>query len=263
MNSKIIKIITVTLLLPAMLLCCVSAAADGPEQKGGSEQAEEAPEPDPDPAQPAGEKEVVVTEYKSEESERFLWECLNEYAPSEAIAAGILGMFLRESKYRSDATAHWPTVLKYSGYDQAADFTAMIDAGLADGSTRELFIEKIHYAIGGYGLGQWYGYYLLEDFYDFAQEWGTTIADAEMQCAFAVDSLRNLDELWAELIEMEDPVEAGLYIGRYYDGSVNGYGYIGQLAGELYEKYAGEQAKAEAAEAAEDSSPNMAAEDAA
>ena len=183
------------------------------------------------------EKDFVVTEYKSEESEQYLWDTLSKYSPSDTITAGILAMFWRESFYRSDATAHWATVLKNAWYDQAADFTATIDAGLADGSTKELFIEKVHYAIGGYGLSMWYSAKLLDQFYDFAQEWGTSISDAEMQCAFAVESMKGYEDLWEELQTIKDPALAGARIGLLYDGSSSGYGYIGSQAKILYEKY--------------------------
>ena len=212
---------------------------DGKEDTETSEKAAKNKKESPEAAEAASseEKDFVVTEYKSEESEQYLWDTISKYSPSDTITAGILAMFWRESFYRSDATAHWATVLKNSWYDQAADFTATIDAGLADGSTKELFIEKVHYVIGGYGLGMWYSATLLDQFYDFAQEWGTSISDAEMQCAFAVESMKGYEDLWEELQTIKDPALAGARIGLLYDGSSSGYGYIGSQAKILYEKY--------------------------
>lgn len=183
-------------------------------------------------------KSYVVTEYKSEEAEPFLWECLSRYSPNDAVTAGLLAMFWRESFFRSDSTAHWSEVLMASGIDQPAVFTAEVDAGLANGSTRELFVDTVHYSIGGYGLGQWYGYALLESLYDFAREWGTSIADAEMQCAFAVKSLEEFSEVWEQLVDTNDPQLAGHLIALNYDGTHSGYPFISELAEVYYKKYA-------------------------
>ena len=239
MIKKCMRIFVATLLLFTLPLSGAGmalAAESGGETQQPVEEVRE-PEPDDPEGDSAAAKDFVVTEYKSEESEQYLWDTISKYSPSDTITAGILAMFWRESFFRSDATAHWATVLKNSWYDQAADFTATIDAGLADGSTKDLFIEKVHYAIGGYGLGMWYSTSLLDQFYDFAQEWGTSISDAEMQCAFAVESMKGYEELWEELQTIKDPSLAGARIGLLYDGSSSGYGYIGSQAKLLYEKY--------------------------
>ena len=193
-----------------------------------------------DPQKPAAKVHYVVTEHKSEEAEEFLWDCLSKYSPSDQITAGILAMFWRESFFRSDATAHWGSVLRYTNYDQPADFTAQIDAGLADGSTKELFVEQVNGVIGGYGLSMWYSVHLLESFYDFARERGTSIADAEMQCAFTLESMQDeeYEELWEQLLETNDPAIAGAMIARIYDGTNSGYIYISQMAELYYDKYA-------------------------
>jgi hypothetical protein len=44
----------------------------------------------------------------------------------------------------------------------------MIDAGLKDGSTRDLFLNKDNKRCGGYGLGQWFQQHYLEELYDYA-----------------------------------------------------------------------------------------------
>ena len=216
--------------VPPVTAAPVTAAPPTPEPK--PVEVDFSPEPTPEPP-----KTWTVTEYKSEDSERFLWDCLTRYAPNEQIAAGILAMFWRESSLRSDATAHWSNVLYVTGVDQPAEFTAEIDSGLADGSTRESFAEQVYYVIGGYGLGQWYGYDMLLQFYDFAQSWGTSIADAEMQCAFTVESLRRDEGLWADLLAIENPRSVGWTIAVRYDGTSLGSDSIAQHAEFLYNRY--------------------------
>ena len=185
----------------------------------------------------AASRDPVFTEYKSEQSETFLWECLNKYAPNEVISAGILGYFWRESFFRSDSVSGWATVLAETGVDICTEVTAAIDKGLADASSREMFIYCIREQSGGYGLGQWFSMGYLETLYDFAREWGTSIGDAEMQCAFVVQSLQENTEPWELLLETEDAERAGELIAVYYDGTSVGVGYIGDMALHYYEKY--------------------------
>ena len=182
-------------------------------------------------------RDVVYTEYKSEQSEAFLWECLQKYSPSDTISAGILGYFWRESFFRSDSVSGWATVLAETGVDICREVTSAIDSGLEDASTREQFIYCIREQSGGYGLGQWFSMGYLETLYDFAQEWGTSIGDAEMQCAFVVESLQSNTDLWLQLLVTEDPEEAGELIAIYYDGTAVGVGYIGDMARIYYDKY--------------------------
>ena len=200
------------------------------------------PEPTPEPTsepEPEQPKTWTVTEYKSEDSERFLWDCLSRYSPSDVITASILAMFWRESFLRSDATAHWSETQFVSGSDYAAEFTAEIDSGLADGSTREQFAETVYYVVGGYGLGQWYSYEMLIALYDYAQAWGTSVADAEMQCAFTLENLQTheYEELWAQLLKCRNPYQGGWLIARLYDGTRFGAEGIAHTADYLYSKY--------------------------
>ncbi len=233
MGVKAFQVIIAKLLLPAML-CFGTADLTAPVKETAEQHVEAAAEL---PEQ-AEEASYVVTKHKSEESERYLWDCISRYSPSDVITASIMGMFWRESFFRSDCTAHWTEVLAYTKYDQPTDFTQKIDKGLADGSTREQFVEEVHDAIGGYGLGQWYSEYLLEAFYDYAQEWGTSIADAEMQCAFTVDSLRDNEELWEKLQSTKNPWQAGYDIAVFYDGTRTGYPYIQEMSKVFYDRYA-------------------------
>lgn len=191
----------------------------------------ETPAPTPVP-------EPVITEFKMEESEAYVWECLSKYSPNDVITAGIMGYFSRESEMRSDATAGWSSNLAYTGIDHCVLFREEIDAGLADGSTRDIFIYKARYQYGGFGLGQWSASPYLEELYDFAVERGAqSIGDADMQCEFVVWSIQQNEELWTLLQDVTDPEIAGEYIGRLYDSSPRGAGYMGWKATEFYERY--------------------------
>ena len=123
--------------------------------------------------------------------------------------------------------------------EEVDKFTEKIDTGLIEGSTLEEFIEWSRYHYGGYGLGQWCTVRGLTELYNFAQDWGTSIADAEMQCAFTVFDIQSTyPDLWETLSSIENPTEAGYKIGIFYDGTSYGAGYIGQLANEFYSIYA-------------------------
>ena len=181
----------------------------------------------------------TVTEYKQEWSEDFLWEALLRYSNNEKIIAGVMGYFYRESFMRSDAIAGWGVRNVQLGCDTSKEFTELIDAGLADGSTRDLFIEYAHLRYGGYGLGQWSSPYYVGALYDFAQKWGTSIGDAEMQCAFMIWSLEHqTPELWEDLYTYTNIITIGRKIGRLYDGTgPDGAETIAAYAQEYYKKY--------------------------
>lgn len=177
----------------------------------------------------------IITKYNDEESEQFLWDTLSKYSPSDFITAAVLAYFWRESTYKSDATVNWP--IQKANFCE--EFTAKIDAGLADGSTKQEFIEEVHYKIGGYGLGQWYAIMYLDAFYDFAQDWGTSIADADMQCAFTLWSCGFWREpVWDELLKCNTALNAGRIMGASYDGDIDSAELIACKAVELYDKYA-------------------------
>ena len=183
-------------------------------------------------------KEGIITEYKKETSDDFLWETLCKYLGNEKIVAGIMGFFQRESKMRSDAVAGWGS-RDYEGYDSSQEFTQKVDEGLIDGSSRKYFINQVSTHLGGYGLGQWLSAHYLEAFYDFAQDWGTSIGDAEMQCAFIVWSIEHqTPKLWAQLQDETDVWIIGRKIGRLYDGTGElGSETIASYATEYYKKY--------------------------
>lgn len=184
------------------------------------------------------ENDFIITDYKSEESEKFLWETLNKYTDNPNIAAGIMGYFWRESFFKSSSVVGWATNDTLWGGDACKDFMKHIDIGLKDGSTRDIFIYEIHDCYGGFGLGQWYSYTYLEELYDFAQEWGTSIVDAEMQCAFIIWSIQNQrPQLWEMIKDSDDPHFIGLNIGVFYDGTSVGGGYMGDKAEEYYDRY--------------------------
>ena len=177
-----------------------------------------------------------VTERKSVEDEAWLWDALSQHSPSDVVTAAVLSYFWRESQYRSDAVAGWGNSLAGYGIDLCETVTEKTDAGLSDGSSRDWFIKKAR-RHGGYGLGQWYRASYVEDLYDFAREWGTSIGDAEMQCAFVFHSLERKEDIWKRLKRCKDPEKAGRLVAIYYDGTRTGVEYIGYKAGRLYDKY--------------------------
>ena len=158
--------------------------------------------------------EPVYTEHKSPESAEYLWNELSKHSPSDAVTAGVLGMFWRESFLQSDVVAG----AHLRGETVSEDFTAKIDAGLHDGSTREEFIHSAHHRFGGYGLCQWIGDY-LGDFYDFIREREGSIGDAALQCEFTIQSMKECEGLWEFIVDNPDPMSVARRIGSLYDGA--------------------------------------------
>lgn len=185
-------------------------------------------------------KDGIITQYKEELSDDIIWDILSQQLDNEKIIAGIMGYFQRESKMRSDAIAGWPARDKRPDFDSSQEFTQTVDAGLHDGSTREYFIEQVTFRYGGYGLGQWLSRHYLEELYNFAQEYGTSIGDAEMQCLFTLWSMEHhTPELWEEIQNEENIWIIGRKIGHLYDGTGElGSSTIASYAQEYYEKYA-------------------------
>lgn len=79
----------------------------------------------------------------------------------------------------------------------------------------------------------------LEELYNFAQEWGTSIGDAEMQCAFMIWSIEHQSpKLWEQIQDETDLWIIGRKIGRLYDGTGElGSETIASFAQEYYKKY--------------------------
>ena len=180
----------------------------------------------------------VVTEHKAKESADYIWETLSKHSPNDIITAGIMGYFWRESNFRSDAVAGWHERNIGRGSDICIEFTSEVDAGLHDGSSREYFIEKVSVNYGGYGLGQWLSIGYLEHFYDFIRSRKGSIGDAELQCEFIFESMKQNEELWQMLLECETAAQAGRRIAIWYDGaSWEGVNYISTLAHEFYKEY--------------------------
>jgi hypothetical protein len=179
---------------------------------------------------------VKVTERKSKEDEAWLWKELSKHSPSDYITAGILSYFWRESQYKSDSVTGWATLRYEKGIDLCGMIRKKTDKGLSDGSSRDYFISAIRNC-GGFGLGQWHSYGYLKSLYDYAREYGTSIADARMQCSFMFESLKDNEDLWRRLKHCSDPAKAGRLIAIYYDGSESGAPYMGYKAEKLYEKY--------------------------
>ena len=180
--------------------------------------------------------EATYTERKGNGAAEFLWNELSKHSPSDVVTAAVLSYFWRESQYRSDAVAGWAKSKAGYGVDLCKKVTTKTDKGLEDGSSKEYFLRKV-WLYGGYGLGQWQSESYVEDLYDFAREYGGSIGDAEMQCAFVFHSLKQDKDLWKKLKNCDDPERAGRLVAIYYDGSQSGAPYMGYKAGRLYEKY--------------------------
>ena len=179
---------------------------------------------------------ATITERKSRDSERFLWEQLSIHSPSDVVTAGVLAYFWRESQYKSDSVTGWATLKAYDGIDLCGYVVHKTDKGMEDGSSRRWFVEAVRNC-GGFGLGQWYSITYLEDLYDFVRIYGGSIADAETQSAFIFHSLEQDEKLWKRLKKCDDPARAGRLIAIYYDGSSDGAPYMGRKAAKLYERY--------------------------
>lgn len=179
---------------------------------------------------------ATITERKSKEAERFLWEQLSIHSPSDVVTAAVLAYFWRESQYKSDSVTGWATLKAYKNFDLCGYVVSKTDKGLEDGSSRQWFIEAVR-SCGGFGLGQWYAASYLEDLYDFTRVYGGSIADAETQCAFVFHSLEQDKALWKRLKRCKDPAKAGRLIAIYYDGSEDGAPYMGRKAKQLYNRY--------------------------
>ena len=164
-------------------------------------------------------EEAVITKHKDPEAEEFIWNELSKHSPSDYITAAIMGYFWRESYMRSNAVAGWPTRNLGRKSDICDDFTAEVDAGLEDGSSKDYFIEMTHVHYGGYGLGQWMAKRYLEHFYDFVKERGGSIGDAVTQCEFIFESLQKNEALWEMLLKTESAELCGRQIGYLYDGT--------------------------------------------
>lgn len=175
---------------------------------------------------------------KDEASEQWLWETLNQYIDNPKIAAGILAYFWRESFYRSDAVAGYYYYGEEYGNNLCQEFTQKIDNGFIDSISKDHFVYACSTQYGGFGLGQWQSVLYADKLYDFAQEWGTSIADAEMQCAFTIQSIKeHPTELWDLIKDEENVWLIGRYIGIYYDGSILGAEMMAPKAEELWKKY--------------------------
>lgn len=182
---------------------------------------------------------ATYTERKGDGAEELLWEELSKHSPSDYVTAAVLSYFWRESQFRSDAVAGWASSLHGYGIDLCKKVTNKTDKGLKDGSSRDYFVKACQ-KYGGYGLGQWQSEKKVMALYTFAQDYEGSIGDAELQCAFVMDNLKNdYPDLWKRLKRCDDAEQAGRLIAIYYDGSPTAADYIGWKAAKFYEKYGG------------------------
>lgn len=183
-------------------------------------------------------KQYVVTEYDGFDpsSEDVLWEMCCEYAPTEYAAAGAMGMIYRESRYKSDALCGWANI-RFEDPTICEDFVAEVDAGLADGSSWDYFYTKVHDVHGGFGLVTWVSPEYLERLYKYAQDWGTSIADAEMQVSFLFHDVEANDpELWETLCVSTSAQYCGEQFGIRYDRTY-AWDAIGGFADQIYRRH--------------------------
>lgn len=143
----------------------------------------------------------------------------------------------KESQFKSNAVTGW---YKCANKQESELFTARIDKGLKKGTTRDDFVYTSHSTYGGYGLAQWYSWDYLWKLYDYAQQWGTSIADAEMQISYIVWYIQteNPYGLWDKLVNETDPYNAGDNMAIYYEGT-SSHSYVASKAQEYYNQYAG------------------------
>lgn len=166
--------------------------------------------------------EIIITERNPSfdgESAEIIWNLCLKYSDDEQLIASIMGAMLRESSFKSNSIAGWH-MIKYENPNICEEFTATMDKGLNDKSTKEEFIQEVKYHYGGYGLMQWSSKNCLELLYDFASEWNTSLSDAEMQCAFVFYDLENHHpEVINELKDKNTVRNIALVIGCGYEGT--------------------------------------------
>lgn len=184
------------------------------------------------PAAPA------VSEY---ESVGAMWELVSEYSPSDFVTAGIVTQIWFESGCIANAVGGGYLI----GPDYDETVTAEIDAGLADGSTRDAFTKHVinKHQCWGYGLIQWVTAEELGKLYDFAQQSGTSIGDADMQVRFILwNTEENFPEVWEKLLACESAGDAGVIFGHWIGGTDDGLKLSDRawLAEELYKEYGNE-----------------------
>lgn len=154
---------------------------------------------------------------------------LKTYCDSEIACCAIIAMFYKESQFQSNAQGGWIYLNGQPHKGESivdmrhrlnAEWTEHIDAGLADGTTRQEFIDKTCNRTGGYGLCQWLGEEYLGDLYDYAAGLEMSVGSHELQVAYTVYSIQeHRPKLWQALQGETDPYNAGLLVGRYYEGT--------------------------------------------
>ena len=247
MNRNVKIILCITAIIIISILFCLNVFAEDTPQSFATEAVMIDPEleilvqsrPSPTPS----EEEIswLVTECRCEVSEKFIWDYLLERLDNERLVAAIMGYFWRESGLKSNAIPRWFNTDSYYGGDCSADYTAIIDAGLQDGSTKELFLNKDNTRCGGYGLGQWFQQHYLEELYNLAQRCNTSIGDVQIQLDFMIWSLQHqTPNLWKDFQEHPNysAFQFGRRIGYFYDGAGEaGVAVIESQANEYYKKY--------------------------
>lgn len=185
---------------------------------------------------PAADADYGVSGYKDIGA---MWELVESYSPNDYITAAVVSQIWFESNCLSNAVGGG--YLVSDDYDERA--TAAIDAGLADGSTREGFTKHIvgKFQVWGYGLIQWVDPTECGKLFDYAAERGTSIADAETQIAFIFDNIpAAFPEVWEKLLACESAGDAGITFAYWVGGTdlADKLSDRAWMAEELYKEYA-------------------------
>ena len=125
-----------------------------------------------------------------------------------------------------------------SGYDFIGWNTQSDGSGVSYSDGQEIAYASIANGDVITLYAQWYSKNYLNAFYDFAQAWGTSIADAEMQCAFTVWSIQHQHKKHLNILkDYSDIYTNSLWMGSIYDGSKTAGNTIYAKAKEFYKKF--------------------------
>ena len=176
--------------------------------------------------------------FKESSESKEIWEELEQWFPNEKIRAGVMGLFWKESNFKSNALAGY----MYHEKNICEKFCKEINDNLVEKETKEKFIRMVRYKYGGFGLSQWSTEKYLSDFYDFIIEKNGIIEDTSLQCEFTYVTINQNKKLMEALeIYQDDEIMCGRIIGYLYDGATPEHcEAIASAAQFYYEKYSTE-----------------------
>lgn len=170
-------------------------------------------------AETEGLEPSVVSAYKDVDA---MWELVSQYSPSDEITAAVVTQIYFESFCVSNAVGggHLTDYADIKDYDEF--ITNLIDESADRQLTKEQFANHIidEYPVWGYGLIQWVEPNELEKLFDFAEEKGTPIGDAEMQVEFIFSNMQKwFPEVWDMLMECDNAGDAAVIFAHYIGGT--------------------------------------------